>query len=1572
MQVHEVRATGAEAQRVTTLLAAELDQAAERREFGVVVRDVVPLDLGSLTEALAKPRSAKAPRLRVALVGEREAVGAALERHASLAGMLAAEEESAVRWRNERLRTIAVVTNRPLAKAASLRDFRSIGEHDLARRLCREEREKAEVAWLRGLWGVLERAHGEAGAGGPLLRIPLADLVRFAAALGGLPAADRSAQAPGHLHLLGLFPDARLADERSENRLLRRLAQNRTLVQQVRRATEEDWGRVRAYHQALSGPAKAAAGRLARRLRDAAKGGALDGLDLDAAQALWRGKVPATRTETGEAMGPGKAERVQVERAVSRMLMGEDDSRLGDIAEEVRQVVQAALDDDVRSTSQDIRQASSADAAAFVQVDREILALVRSRSTEREWGGVIEVASDRPAALTEVTAFRSWSPFTIEPIAADLANFVEEGIAPEALASSLSRLAALRRQLVPHVCELAVSPVAALAGTSGLLETAEEYLAAYEQILGQIKSSYPDMLAAADFEAEAIIGRMLCLELYVYRRDGQTEAVMSPLHPLYLWRGVTIVRETRGLGRMLSEHEVSTVEEACADDLQFLQVLVLPRLATGQDQPVMLGQAGSLGRLPVFREAPRGVMEADGVRTVAELAERLATLRPFARPGLRVMLVNLPKPARFIEELVERLGSEDGTGESGFSGLHVRVRYTQADTRGWAAEVRDLDEGVRERLAMAEERGLLSLSVQGEAVTWDKLRREIHEQPAHLLVIVDPFEVRSTPVSRAQAHALSPWMPSREYRFNKIRKEIQVIPVAEEHVFGTYLAAAALVHNALQRKTPAHLPQVRDVKDVLDDLAGAAVWTVVADPHRVSLARLGNAEVIDRRIERGRQLTCFAHDLSPFVRRLDQQLRRTHFLAERGTLERLVRDLVMMEPNGILSLASSSHDKQVKGSLGKLIAVRWYRSREPSGLAVSLDTPAAHRWLVAGPHSRQKADLLGLREEDGTLVIDAIEVKAHDEAAPYSVHEGIISGGAVGQVLATLQALAEVFAPDGGSPLAKPRREVLREHLYTALLRDQEAGYVERWHSLIEDAFAGRLPVRLGGRIVHVQFASVAAQDSRTYLTGQGVPIRVDTLSAQDVGLVLRSSRPIREEAGPVAAAVDVAEVGETEPLRLLQQLTKPTPEPGHKPSDVGGEGNSEPAMRPDAPAPENASRADLGDAVTSDRAGLLAPSSEQLTNLEVVLGVEQGSSVPAVWQPGRQSNGFFLILGASGSGKTETLKVLGTSIAEAGIPVLVFDFHGDVVLPGVKSVLLSSGSASTLGLNPMELDVHSAEESGLYDQRASLRGMIQRAVPALGHRQASILRDAFDEAYRRAGIVDADPSTWVRKAPTFGSIQETLEEWANADERKGQRTAIEGCLAAVQELFGHPIFAREEHVSIDRMLSEPVRLDLSKLPDQIRFVATETLLKKLFRALRLRGPIPVQPADDRQRFRLFVMIDEAKILSLGGGDRDRADSILNELITEARKFGLGMIIASQMSEHFSEEVRANAATWLVLKPMDVREAKKNAPNVGVDPEDLTRLRGRGDGYYRDRAGGRARRIQVTPRAPGAAMPRLP
>lgn len=337
------------------------------------------------------------------------------------------------------------------------------------------------------------------------------------------------------------------------------------------------------------------------------------------------------------------------------------------------------------------------------------------------------------------------------------------------------------------------------------------------------------------------------------------------------------------------------------------------------------------------------------------------------------------------------------------------------------------------------------------------------------------------------------------------------------------------------------------------------------------------------------------------------------------------------------------------------------------------------------------------------------------------------------------------------------------------------------------------------------------------------------------------------------------------------------------------------------------------------------------------LMAVRLGEGV--TWQPGAQSNGFLLVLGASGSGKTFALRTVGEGLGRAGVPVLTLDFHGDVVWDGLPTVTLSSAPSSTVGLNPLEIDIESARENGLYDQRTAILEMVRRAVPQLGHKQANALHTALTDAYAAAGIRDDEPATWVRAVPTFADLMEDIQD--------------EGLLAGVRGLFGHPIFDRAHHLSIEEMLKSSMRLDLSKLPEGVRYITAETLLRRIFTALRMRGPIPVHPVDDSERFRLFVIIDEARLITMGG-----SSDIVTAMVNEARKFGLGMILASQAASHFPHEVRNNAASWLVLKPQTMQEARLSAPNIGVEPEQLMDLHGKGDGFLRV-GNATARRIQV-------------
>jgi DNA helicase HerA-like ATPase len=368
---------------------------------------------------------------------------------------------------------------------------------------------------------------------------------------------------------------------------------------------------------------------------------------------------------------------------------------------------------------------------------------------------------------------------------------------------------------------------------------------------------------------------------------------------------------------------------------------------------------------------------------------------------------------------------------------------------------------------------------------------------------------------------------------------------------------------------------------------------------------------------------------------------------------------------------------------------------------------------------------------------------------------------------------------------------------------------------------------------------------------------------------------------------------------------------------------------------------------------------ARHLMPLEVLLG-HDGERDMVSWVPGQECNGMFLVLGASGSGKTESLKLIGHEIARHGIPLLVLDFHGDVNFTGVNTVLLSSGTQSISGINPLELDTYDSEQVGLYEQRMVLLEMLQRTV-RLGYKQKALLLQVIEQAYRHNGILDHQPSTWRNKPPTLSDVLSRLQVIAD-DRRKlaDERNVARGCLSSVKSVLGHPIFLREDYLNTEALLGGSWRFDLSKVTsDGVRYLVAETLLRKIFRALRLKGPIPVEPADDSERFRLFVIIDEAKIMGMAGQGPNDTSLILNILATEGRKFGIGIILASQMSEHFGREIKSNASTWLVLRPMDEREARRNAPDVYVAPAELMALAGRGDGYFRTGSTSVSTRVQM-------------
>jgi type IV secretory pathway VirB4 component len=282
-------------------------------------------------------------------------------------------------------------------------------------------------------------------------------------------------------------------------------------------------------------------------------------------------------------------------------------------------------------------------------------------------------------------------------------------------------------------------------------------------------------------------------------------------------------------------------------------------------------------------------------------------------------------------------------------------------------------------------------------------------------------------------------------------------------------------------------------------------------------------------------------------------------------------------------------------------------------------------------------------------------------------------------------------------------------------------------------------------------------------------------------------------------------------------------------------------------------------------------------------------------WDPHRLPNPHVVVIGASGSGKTQTLKAMAYELANYGRKqILIIDFHGDQSLP--DEVVYPLHMASPHGINP--LTVNPDPEGGGPHLQAIQVAMLIRKTLTLGPIQEGHLLETLKEIYLRSGILQSQPGTWQQDPPTFADLEKAIEEHVEAGSTDYAKLQIK--LAAT---FSYGIFSRPQP---SLWVSNLIRIDVSKLPPALGSIAAESLAHQLMNQHRLLG---------ESAPKTFLFIDEAKEMPKTSG------SALDRIIMDGRKYGLALILASQSERHLSKDVIANSATKIVL-PVDQTEVK--------------------------------------------------
>jgi hypothetical protein len=360
----------------------------------------------------------------------------------------------------------------------------------------------------------------------------------------------------------------------------------------------------------------------------------------------------------------------------------------------------------------------------------------------------------------------------------------------------------------------------------------------------------------------------------------------------------------------------------------------------------------------------------------------------------------------------------------------------------------------------------------------------------------------------------------------------------------------------------------------------------------------------------------------------------------------------------------------------------------------------------------------------------------------------------------------------------------------------------------------------------------------------------------------------------------------------------------------------------------------------------------EDRLSVSVSLGDDMRKSEPASWYPDKCANGHLVIIGGSGAGKTTTMRKIIGELRDEKLPVLVMDFHGDIdpAQPSQETLIKFTYDQNEQFINPFFLDQTYKDLISPTRVKNEFMEAWRSHYPSMGIQQTNVLRRLIEASFG-AKQIGSDPTTWASQID-FGDIMIAFEE---AEMRPTDRANLEPYLVRYAE---SRVFHGGSGIPVEEFISRSYRLDLSQLDEETRNVVADVTLRRLFMLVSALGPVD-SAAVGRDKFRVFVAIDEAQLLMRS---RSTAKASIAKYTAEARKFGIGLIMATQLKDTIPNDVWGNIDTRFFMKALDRDERIKNAKAAGVAESEISSLSiGGGLMFSSSEPNTRPTRVQIQP-----------
>lgn len=333
-------------------------------------------------------------------------------------------------------------------------------------------------------------------------------------------------------------------------------------------------------------------------------------------------------------------------------------------------------------------------------------------------------------------------------------------------------------------------------------------------------------------------------------------------------------------------------------------------------------------------------------------------------------------------------------------------------------------------------------------------------------------------------------------------------------------------------------------------------------------------------------------------------------------------------------------------------------------------------------------------------------------------------------------------------------------------------------------------------------------------------------------------------------------------------------------------------------------------------------------------------------FMPSSQVNGHAIITGSSGSGKSVLAKFVSCAIQQSGVPVVTFDFHGDMEIFSQRTYQLGDGPTGEYSIRFLQPTRRALRVFGA-------RGFIDNTIGAieemsrrkLGDAQRNALRAVLPELLDGHGVLnpegdnDGDGS---RRGIVPSDLLALLESKKSEAEGSSQRNLYDGLISRVSVLASLNIFENDNALDIEDLLVNGGRIQMLSVPRPVRGCVARILMRMLFDEITAMGPVQRQMYEPLVPFRVYLVVDEAGSVIR----RTAEDCIVKTIAKESRKFGVGLLLAAQTLDDLSDEVVANADTHFALPSKSASDARKVEQKLGLSRGALNTGGGRLIGYY--------------------------